>query len=34
MHEGLRGFLDENDIKIGMGFEDHFDDEIAFLDVL
>ena len=34
MHEGLEGFLDENDVKIGMGFKDHFDDEIVFLDVL
>ena len=34
MHEGLGGFLNENDVKIGMGFKDHFDDEIVFLDVL
>ena len=34
MHEGLGEFLDENDIKIGMGFKDHFDNEIVFSDIL
>jgi len=33
-YEGPGGFLDENDVEIGMGFEDYFDDEIVFLDVL
>ena len=34
MHEGPEEFLDENDVEIGMGFEDYFDDEIVFSDVL
>jgi len=33
-HEEPEEFLDENDVKIGMGFEDHFDDEIIFSDIL
>jgi len=34
IHEGPGGFLDKNDIKIGMGFKNHFDDKIVFSDVL
>jgi len=27
-------FLDENNVEVGMGLKDCFDDEIVFLDIL
>ena len=34
MNERLEEFLDENDVKVGMGLKNHFDDKIVFLDIL
>jgi len=34
MNERPEGFLDENDVKVGMGLKDCFDDKIVFSDIL
>ena len=34
MHEEPGGLLDEDDVKIRMGFKDCFYNEIVFMDVL
>ena len=34
MNERPEWFLDENNVKVGMGLKDCFDDEIVFSDIL
>ena len=34
MNERLGEFLDENDVKVGIGLKDHFGDKIVFSDIL
>ena len=34
MNERPEEFLDKNDVEVGMGLKDRFDDKIVFLDIL
>jgi len=34
MQHSPGGFLDENDVEVGINLEDHVDNEIVFLDIL